>query len=246
MTRRISALARPARVAVALAAALFLLAGCFNPFDPREAGPGISSPPPAADSPGNVLRLLEWAYDNRAIAEYRELFTDDYRFVFSVLDPYGNAYRDVPWTREDELISATHLFQGGHATEPAASSIILDLDRNFRVSSDPRPGKGDRMHKNIRTSVILTIVDPNKETRVTGFASFFLVRGDVALIPEELRLRGFGPDSSRWYVERWEDDTANITPGGNPAVARPAAAGMSSPSLTLFRVSWGGLKVILR
>lgn len=225
-----------------------LVSGCFNPFDPRERGAGISTPPPVPDSPTNVLRLLEWAYNNRAIAEYREIFTADYRFAFSALDPYGDAYIGDIWTREDELASATHLFQGGNPTEPAATSITLVLDRNFKVRNDPRPNKDDRMHKSIHTSVVLTIVDPTpKETQVTGFATFYLARGDVASIPDELKVKGFGPDSTRWYIERWEDDTAtNQTGGGGRALAAPRAPASALPAYDVATSSWGAVKVAYR
>jgi hypothetical protein len=223
------------------------LAGCFNPFDPRELGSGISSPPPVPDSPANVLRLLEWAYNHRAISEYREIFTDDYRFAFSALDPQGNAYRDKPWTREDELASATHLFQGGHATEPPASSISLTLDRNFFIQNDLRPNKNNRMHKRIRTNVTLTIVTSTDQTQVTGAAIFYVTRGDSAAIPQELIDRGFRPDSTRWYIERWEDDTVTNTGGGSVAAAIKAPrAATAAPALAERRLSWGGLKNLYR
>jgi hypothetical protein len=223
-----------------------LLTGCFNPFDPRSRGAGISTPPPVPDSPTNVLRLLQWAYNNRSIGEYREIFTADYRFAFSALDPFGDAYKGDVWTREDELASATHLFQGGNPTEPAATSITLLLDTNFNVRRDPRPNKDDRMHKSIHTTVVLTIEDPTpKTTQVTGFATFYLVRGDVALLPEELKLKGFGPDSTRWYIEKWDDDTANNnTGGGGRALAAPRAPARAT-SYEVLR-SWGEVKVIYR
>ena len=197
-----------------------LLAGCFNPFNPRVLGTGITLPPPVPNSPANTLRLLEWCYDNLEPTLYRELFTDDYRFAFSALDPEGNAYRDNPWTREDELISTTRLFLGGDGRS-GASRITLDLDRNFNVRNDPRRGKAGRWHKSVHTSVTLTILAEGSQTNVTGFTNFFLVRGDSALIPKELADRGFAPDSSRWYIERWEDETAQEQ-GATAGEMRPA------------------------
>jgi len=225
--------------------ALPLLAGCFNPFDPRELGPGISTPPPVPDSPANVLRLLVWAYNNRSIAEYREIFTDDYRFAFSALDPAGNAYRGDIWTREDEVISATHLFQGGSPTEPAAVSITLSLGGNLTPEIDDRPGKNDRMHKKINTTVTLVIVTPDKQTNVNGLAAFYLTRGDVALIPDELKQKGFGPDSTRWYIERWEDNTATNGPGGSASIA-PLSPARALPALESVIASWGQVKANYR
>ena len=231
---------------LALALALPLLAGCFNPFNPRELGPGISTPPPVPDSPSNILRLLVWAYNNRSIAEYREIFTDDYRFAFSTLDPAGDAYRGDIWTREDELISATHLFQGGSPSEPAALSISLALGGNLTPETDPRPGKQDRMHKKINTTVSLVIVTPDKQTNVNGPVTFYLVRGDVAAIPKELKDQRFGPDSTRWYIERWEDDTATNGPGGSASIA-PVSPARSVPTpLEFASASWGRVKASYR
>lgn len=224
------------------ALALAALCGCFNPFDPAVRGVGFTLPPPVPDSPSNVLRLLEWCYTNRATFEYRELFDKDYRFVFGALDPDGNAYRENPWNREDEVESTTHLFLGGDANQPAATSITILLDRNFRVTPDPdRPGRG---HKLIRTSVTLR-VKTDQEREVSGFANFFLVRGDTAAIPEELRQRGFQADSNRWYILRHEDDTFQEGASSSAAaVARTIAIWRASTPTAAASVqsSWGALK----
>ena len=235
---------RSAIATIALIATAALAAGCYNPFHPPELSGGISTPPPEPDTPSNLLRLLEWCYNNRALAEYRELFTDDYRFQFGVLDPYGNAYRDSPWTREDEIGSAIKLFQGT-SEKQAAANITLALDRNFRVRSDPRPGKNSRWHRSIRTSHLLRVVDADQvPTDVTGFSLFFVVRGDSALLPQELIDKGFGPDSTRWYIDRWEDESA-VTPSGALGPAGPDVAGLH-PAQTLARRTWGFVKVFWR
>jgi len=240
-----------------LAFALALLAipgvyGCFDPFHPLiGSDTGVSEPPPVPDSPQNALRLLEWSYNHKAIDEYRELFTADYRFAFAALDTNGNAYRGDTWTRDDELESTRKLFEGGDATQPAASIITLVLDRNFRVQNDTRPGKYDPdRRKTITTQVNLTIqtVD-GTATNVNGKATFFLVRGDSADIPEDL---GLAPDPNRWYIERWEDQTfaptiaqamvaAGLPPPGmtRADLGRPAAA----PTVSNPRsVTWGAIK----
>ena len=74
--------------------------------------------------------------NHRSIEVYRELFTTDYQFVFAALDSAGNAYRAIPFTREDEIESMTNLLA------PAATDIRVELDRNFNVfaRSAPRPG----------------------------------------------------------------------------------------------------------
>ena len=201
-----------------------------------------AAPAPAPDSPQSLLRLFEWCYDNRSIERYREPFTEDFGFVFSSLDPAGNAYRGSPWTREDELTYFSNLIQ-------SATSITLVLDRNLIVLDDPRPGKGGRWHKKVRTSVTLSILAGGGQTTVTGFATFFAVRGDSASIPSDLIARGFQPDSTRWYIERWEDETSGLgsayratstTRAGGAGTHRGQVAGAQPSKST----TWGTLKVL--
>jgi len=231
-------------VAVAALCAIALLAsGCFNPFAPRVLGRGISAPPPVPNSAGGVLRLFEWAYNNRDYTVYRTVFTDDYRFAFSALDTAGNRYRGDTWTRNDELASAQNLFN-------AASSITLQLDKSFAVFGDTRPGHGNpTYHKTIRTQVLLNIVtQDNSQINVQGKANFFLVRGDSAVIPLDL---GLPPDSNRWYMDRWEDETAGALM--SQALARldarghvvvPARTGAKTGLQDYFDATWGWVKVI--
>ncbi len=266
---------RRAFAAAALCALLAVLligvGGCFNPFDPRIAATaGSSEPPPVPNSPQGVLKLFRWCWVNRSIAEYRDIFTDDYRFVFSARDSAGNTYRDRPWLREDELISADHLFVGGTATEPPASNITLDYTTSLIAYADSRPGKNPRWHKEIRTEVLLRVSRGESGFEVKGPALFFLVRGDSALIPKEMEARGFQPDSNRWYIQRWEDETieqgtsvmpapsfdrlraARITPDAPREAMRAAPAadaprpGPAAITFDTRNVTWGFLKQLYR
>ncbi len=226
-------------VLAALVATAALSAGCFNPFRPLVSGQTTHvEPPPAPTSPQGVVLLFKWCWENRDIASYREVFTDDYRFAFALTDSAGNPYRNVPWTREDELASAQNLFVGGSATEPAASSITLIFDGDILPLPDYRPGKSPEVHQYVHIGNLTLTVNRTDGSayRVTGGADFFLVRGDSAVIPQELKDRGFGPDKNRWYMERWEDQT-NGGVGG--ARALPARAAMTMP---MSQVTWGRLK----
>jgi hypothetical protein len=251
--RRGAEVRRAARTARSLPAwalavsAVLLLGGCFNPFAPRvSAFRGVSEPPPVPNSARAVLELFRWCWENRAIDEYREIFTDDYTFQFSERDSAGNAFRDRPWIREDEMVSATNLFVGGSATEPPASRITLDFENTLREFADSRPGKDPRYHKEIRAEVNLRVNRGESTFEVRGPGLFFLVRGDSAAIPEELQARGFGPDSTRWYIERWVDETV---PEGTPGTfaARPArAVSRASAQDWPVPVSWGAIKAAAR
>ena len=164
--------------------------------------------PPIPSSPAGALRVLQWSYNHRAIEPCRELPTDDFRFVGNPTDSAGGEYRGTIWTREDFLIRTAQLFA-------AATSVRLTLDKNFFVYPDPTAMPWDptgRWHKNIRTHTLLRVEAAGSVTEISGAASFYLVRGDAALIPEDLKLRGFGADSTRWYIRRWDDETVGSAP----------------------------------
>ena len=98
--------------ALALVASLGLAAaGCFNPFRPQVSGQTfVISPAPVPTTARDLIMLFKWCWENRDIARYKTLFTDDYRFAFAITDSAGNGYRTNPWIRTDEIISATNLF----------------------------------------------------------------------------------------------------------------------------------------
>ena len=188
-----------------LISTLLLAAGCGRNEVHSPTEPGPLDGMPAASSPQGVLNAFQWCHENLSTDGYRLLFTEDFRFAFAALDTSGNAFRDV-WDRQKELDYFDHLVHGGAPDQPAASQITLLFDRTFRVQNDTRPGKYDpERRKTITTQVNLTIetVD-GAVSNVNGKATFYLVRGDAALIPEDL---GLGPDTNRWYIERWEDQT---------------------------------------
>jgi len=225
------------RLLAVFAAAALTLSGCFGSGDlPTAAVVRLRDhtpppePAPAPDSPTNLVRLFAWCWNHRDLERYRELFTDDYRFAFASTDSAGNAYRDVPWTREDELICVEHIFD-------AAASISLVFTGDLRAEPDFRPGKAYPWHQQVHVPYLtLTIVwKDGSSFQVTGGALFYVVRGDSATIPQELLERGFTHDPTRWYIERWEDQTSIRAAPMTPA--RTASARL---------VTWGDIKVLYR
>lgn len=240
-----------------LVAGICTLASCFNPFDPRISQERVASvPAPAPTSPENLVKLFAWCWVNRDPAKYAEVFTDDYRYIFAPNDSAGSPYRDSPWIREDEMSMAQHLFVGG-TDRPPASNITVSIGNNLVALPDPRPGMTFRVHRSILVpvDVKVTITDANGTPDVQpiqGHALFYLVRGDSAVIPKELIKLGFTQDSTRWWIERWEDQTAgNVGPNSAHRVstqlsargtaARPAAAGVELPAM-----SFGSLKSLYK
>ncbi len=226
----------PRRVAAALAlcglaALLAGVAGCSKKSNPASV---VAPPPPpagpVADTPEHAVQRLQWAYRNRSADVYRSLFTSDYAFAFSTLDPAGDPYRGGLWGRDDELACAQHLFVGGGATEEAATAITLDFGNLLVAQPDSRAGKNPRWHKQVGVEVVLAIQRPSSSFQVKGGIHLYCVRGDSALVPQGL---GLPADSTRWSIDPWTDETSELAA---PARARPAAAQPAG------KMSWGQIK----
>lgn len=217
-------------IGVALAA--LLGAGCSQKVT-RPAPQGAVPPP--ANSPDEVVRLLEWSYNHRSWHDYAGLFTEDYRFVFAVTDTNGLAYRDHPFARDHDLLSTNHLFSGGNDNQPAASTINLIFDRTLSIWPDSRAGKDSTVHKEVQTTVVLTMtfVD-GSQSEIRGNAVFFVTRGDSASLPADLAEHGVTSTAGRWFIERWEDRT--MSEGGPARTARPAIP------LPTRMTTWGLIK----
>jgi len=205
---------------------LLLVAGCFNPFQPEVLSQRVTSAAPTPNSPQNAVKLFEWCWVNRGVDEYRELFTDDYVFISAATDSAGNPSRDIQARRDDEVQTAENMFIGS-SDHPPAEQITLLFDKNLVPFPDSRQGRDSKWHKQIRTSVNLNVrIDTGNTVEVTGSALFFLTRGDSASIPKELIARGFKPDSLRWWIDRWEDETLGgaVVTGTSLKGARPSAS----------------------
>lgn len=220
-----------------------VLAGCADSGPRRLPTQPAAEPGFVVDSAVNAVRLLEWAVEHRDLERLRGLLTDDFLSGCAAADSAGNAFRGYVLTRIDDIESIRHLFVGG-GTPPPASEISLQFDRNLIPQADTRPGKDPATHQEIVTSMVLRIATREEDFQVTGAARFFLVRGDVALIPAELTERGVGADPGRWYIERWDDETV----GSGVAAARaPDERRTSSLRAQPSRMTtWCAIKALYR
>jgi len=218
------------RVLLALVVAASL-AGCGgNVTRPLLGGDPLSTtvlplPPPEPDSPAAAVRRLAWAMNHLDAARYVEGMAGDFRFVFAAADSAGNAYRTAGLTREDESVVARRMFETGTFQTPPLTRVVLTLGQPLLAEPDPRPGKTHPWHQEIRTGFTLLAAHALASYRISGTARFFLVRGDSAQIPPELLALGVRPDSTRWWIERWEDDS--LEPGSAPSHAAMPARSMT-------------------
>ncbi len=170
-------------------------------------------------------------WNHRDIAACGDWLTQDFQFVFTPGDSAGNHFRDHPlgFGRMELAYSLLHLYSGG-ATPPPAD-IRLRLDPTLQVLPDSRTGKDAKVHKEILTGYDLTVWTRAGTYHLVGDTRFFVVRADSALLPPAM---GLSPDSTRWLLEQWNDETVVIQ-GARRFVGAP-------PPLTL--ATWGQLLVL--
>ncbi len=232
---RASVLHRARQPLLAGLAAVFLATGLAACSHHSPNAPAVVSTPPL-DTPVHVLQAFKYAYENRDLALFSRLFSEDFVFAFAETDSAGSGFRNRPWMLEDELLSATHLFAGG-GPEPPADRISLDFTNVLTDFPSSRPGDDPKWHREIRAEVNLRITRGQSLLEVRGAGLFFFVRGDSAAIPADLAAQGERPDSTRWWIDRWEDETAS---SAAPA-ARVHPTGVDNPNPTQT-LTWGAIK----
>lgn len=223
------------RFARAIALVFALAAAGCSKDSPRVTAPQSQPLAVMPDSPENAVQLLRWAWVNRDTSAMHQLLTDDFEFVFAATDSAGNMFREHPWNRVDELISNLNLFRGG-GSEPPATSVNVAFYPELIASRDPRPGTEYRWHRLVSTNVSMGVNTQSQSCDVAGRVNFYLVRGDSASKPPEAIAYPGLPDTTRWWLERWEDQTVGSAGG---------ALGALNP-LPIRSRTWGQLKALYR
>ena len=205
------------RAPLVLSVVLATIAGCTGKLVDPWAMVGSVPRSSSVVVPGTPQALMDafaQANNERDPARYSELFTGDYEFAFAVTDSAGNAFPGRRLLRDQELTYALHLFVTGTSSSPPATRIVLTLDRSIFPEPDSRPGKDFPWHQEVKENYVLAVDTIDQSFRLVGSARFFIVRGDSAQIPPDLAARGFRPDPNRWWIERWEDESAGTS--GSP------------------------------
>jgi hypothetical protein len=189
-----------------------------------DMGRSVAPPPvaPAASTPAGAAERLAWAFNHSDAEIAAGLLPDDFEFATAGLDSAGNGARDTVLTR-DTLLGALRSLLEGVPGVSSPARVTLNFDQNLVPFPDTRPGRDPRVHRAIRTSVDLRVFDPASQStwEVSGHALFYLTRGDSAVIARDRVALGVHADSTRWWIDRWEDETIGSA-GGGGAHANPA------------------------
>ena len=217
-------------------AGLLALAGCSRNHYTLAPAPE-PAPPPV--SPVAAVRLFQWGWNHLDEDPFRREMPADFRFVFAPWDSAGNPFRDFPLDRQAMHDILHHCFESGGSGIARAQSVDLRFATTLVPQPDPRPGMNPRWHQVVATSFDLALqrADTVGSYRVTGGVRFWLVRGDSAAIPPDLAALGVVPDSTRWYVQEWDEETV-----GTSEAARVGPAG-TEPGRKL---TWGDLLLLYR
>jgi uncharacterized protein YjdB len=174
---------------------------------------------PVPGTPADAIALLKWCWENRDATLYHELFADNFQYFYDAGNPAGAPYQSTPWSRYDELVSGSNLFLGAGSTHAPASSVTLTFTDGPTVQPNPA-GFPSPWHQLLAAQWTLDITCTDGSTlHGAGNSKWFVVRGDSAQIPQELKDRGFTQDPGRWYIERWLEE-----PTTAPVVIAPSVA----------------------
>ena len=197
------------RAAALLTLALFAATGCSSSTEPAADVPATP-----AHSPEAAVRQMVAAWNNRSFELAAVTLAEDYEFLASSADSLRNT--TGLWLRYDELQLIRDMFEPDGLT-PTVRSLHAGIDRVLIAMPDSRPGKNPRWHRMIRTSFDLQtrLQRPSGEIEnypVDGAVVFYLTRGDSAVIAPDQLSAGVEPDSTQWWIDRWEDETLAETP----------------------------------
>lgn len=239
--RRVSrTLALPTLLGALLVA---IASGCGND---KGSNPVIT-PVPENSTPAGTLARFDALYQAQDAAEFGKLFTSDFSFHFSTQsDPNLAQQYGFNWGKDDEIVSATHLFDGFTSTDPPfetfgpATHIELAFV-NPEILDDLLLPDSSRFYKYVvvpTADLTITVVNGSVETiyEISSHHDFYLARGDVAHLDA-----GQPADSLHWYIRRWDDMSV---PSASPQGAgQPLSTSRIMPTEP---ASWGKLKAQYR
>jgi hypothetical protein len=234
---------RYSRPAVSLLLALALCALLATPGEP-DAPEAL----PASDSPLGALTRLLVSYRLERLDDYAALLLPRFQFEFG--DSELRAAHPNGFSREEEITSARHLFQGftdeSGVQRPAARAISTSFDT---VCASDEPGRADSAAQYqvlVACGLRLQIELEDGTGLDVGPAchEFHFVRGDVAACGAEQPR-----DADHWYLWRWVESSSCESVAAAAALATrappvPEARGVPGPRAAAARVDLGSPQIL--
>jgi hypothetical protein len=199
---------------------------------------------PINDSPQATMERFRQAYQRQAVEAYAELFTEDFRFLFSsATDPSLVAQYGPNWGRDDEAQSADHLFGGFTSSAtgqfmPGATNINMALN-SVQYFADPAHTDSTGYYQFVPVSRVVIVIEVPGDAggpqiyNIDAPQEFHLVRGDAAHLGSS---QSATPD--RWYIRSWDDMSAPVSG------FKARRVGLSPEASTA--TTWGHLKAVYR
>ncbi len=202
-----------------------LLALAFAGF---VAGCGDDDGPTAPEAPADTFtvattpaaaaeRLLE-TYEAQNLARYAGNLTTDFRFIFSSqADPDLVAEYGETWGADDETAAANHLFNGfvddQGQYQPAAVTVESAAPFiHVFVDSTHLDSLAHYARVAIPRLLLEMTLEDDRGFNVDAPFNVFVVRGDAARLGP-----GQAPDSTLWYIRRFEDLSSALSRARLPA-----------------------------
>ena len=179
-------------------------------------------PSPSFVGAKQAVEAFASAWRNRDPIACRDLLADNFRFIFAPWDTAGDDLPGRGWNRDEELLVVGRIFGAGFGDQPPAPTVGLTFEETPIVGH--APDRSYPWHLQVlvpRLTLSVLRFEPK------GAALFSLVRGDSVHLPQDLIDLGVRPDSTRWYIEGWQDWTGDAPTTTNQL---PTAALSLSPA----------------
>ncbi|HUU57099.1 MAG TPA: hypothetical protein VMW93_07145 [bacterium] len=186
--RALRKIGRTASLTIATALAALLFTGCL--FSPPE----IEDPeaPPVMNSPANVLKTIEIAYNQRNIRYYKSALSENFVFYFDPRDvgqtpPVGTYIIPETWSYTDDWRATDRMFQKAY-----------DISLTIPTARVGTPEPDDNIYKanNISIKLLVMVEELNGYIADMGYCNF------------EFEKYKNEANEDRWRLRKWWDNTS--------------------------------------
>lgn len=177
--------------------------GCKNPFNPEATDKDTEIEGLPNNTPMNVLKNLEQAYNQKNLELYKNVLSEDFRFeliaseadeINSGVDLDGDGCADTWWGYQREISYHTNLFRDGSSDgrypPPDQINLTLEIPQEDLWEEDPEAGHENWWIVTCFFELTLEFYNRSSNQYATGYSTFYLK-----------------PENDRWYIAIWRDES---------------------------------------